>query len=57
MDEWPYWMLEENINIVNEIIEDEEKQRKTDEDQQKSSMPNMDTGSMMKNMTNSMPKF
>lgn len=57
MDEWPYWMLEENINIVNEILEDEEKQRKTDEDQQKSSMPNMDTGSMMKNMTNSMPKF
>lgn len=57
MDEWPYWMLEENINIVNEILEDEEKQRKTDEDQQKSSMPNMDTGSMMRNMTNSMPKF
>ena len=24
MDEWPYWMLEENINIVNEIIEEEE---------------------------------
>ena len=24
MDEWPYWMFEENINIVNEIIEDEE---------------------------------
>lgn len=57
MDEWPYWMLEENINLVNEIIEDEDKQRKSDEDQQKSSMPNMDTGSMMKNMTNSMPKF
>ncbi len=57
MDEWPYWMLEENINLVNEIIEEEDKQRKTEEDQQKSSMPNMDTGSMMKNMTNSMPKF
>ena len=57
MDEWPYWMLEENINIVNEILEDEEKQRKTDKNKQKSSMPNMDTGSMMKNMTNSMPKF
>ena len=57
MDEWPYWMLEENINLVNEIIEDEDKQRKSDEDQQKSSMPNMDTGSMMKNMTNNMPKF
>ena len=60
MDEWPYWMLEENINIVNEILEEEDKQRKTDEDQQRSSMPNMDTSSMMKSassMTNNMPKF
>ncbi len=57
MDEWPYWMLEENINIVNEIIDEEENNRKKEEDQQKSSMPNMDTSSMMKNMTNSMPKF
>jgi hypothetical protein len=57
MDEWPYWMLEENINIVNEIIDEEENNKKKQEEQQKSSMPNMDTGSMMKNMTNSMPKF
>jgi len=62
MDEWPYWMLEENINIVNEIIEEEDNQKKKDEEQQQSSMPNMDTGSMMKNaqnMTNNMqmPKF
>jgi len=60
MDEWPYWMLEENINIVNEIIEEEDNQRKKDEESQSSSMP--DTGSMMKsaqNMTSNMqmPKF
>jgi hypothetical protein len=60
MDEWPYWMLEENINIVNEIIEEEDNQRKKDEESQSASMP--DTGSMMKsaqNMTSNMqmPKF
>ncbi len=60
MDEWPYWMLEENINIVNEIIEEEDNQRKKDEEKQSSSMP--DTSSMMKgaqNMTNNIqiPKF
>ena len=60
MDEWPYWMLEENINIVNEIIEEEDNQRKKDEESQSSSMP--DTSSMMKSaqsMTSNMqmPKF
>jgi hypothetical protein len=58
MDKWPFWMLEENIKIVNEIAEDEEKHRKTEEDGQKSSMP--DTNSMMKNassMTSNIPKF
>jgi hypothetical protein len=28
MDEWPFWMFEENIKIVNQIFEDEEKNRK-----------------------------
>ena len=23
MDMWPYWMFEENIKLVNEIIEEE----------------------------------
>jgi hypothetical protein len=58
MDNWPFWMFEENIKLVNEIIEDEDKQRKQDEDSQKSSMP--DTSSMMKNassMTSNLPKF
>ena len=58
MDNWPFWMFEENIKLVNEIIEEEDKQRKQDEDSQKSSMP--DTSSMMKNasnMTNNLPRF
>ena len=58
MDNWPFWQFEENIKLVNEIIEEEDKQRKQDEDSQKSSMP--DTSSMMKNasnMTSNLPKF
>jgi hypothetical protein len=31
MDNWPYWMLEENIKIVNEITDEEEKERKKEE--------------------------
>jgi hypothetical protein len=57
MDRWPFWQFEENIKIVNEIMEDEDNQRKTDEEAQQSSMPNMDSGSMIKNaqnMTNNM---
>jgi len=58
MDNWPFWMFEENIKLVNEIIEEEDKQRKQDEDSQRSGMP--DTSSMMKNassMTNNLPRF
>jgi hypothetical protein len=57
IDSWPFWQFEENIKIVNEIMEDEDNQRKTDEEGQQSSMPNMDSGAMMKNaqnMTNNM---
>jgi hypothetical protein len=60
MDLWPFWMLEENIKLVNEILEEEEKKERSSEDSQRGSMP--DTNSMMKsaqNMTNNMqfPKF
>ena len=60
MDDWPFWMFEENIKLVNEIVDEEENQRKKDEGEQQRGMP--DTGSMMRNassMTNniSMPKF
>ncbi len=28
MDEWPFWMFEENIKIVNDIFAEEEEARK-----------------------------
>ena len=60
MDEWPFWMLEENIKLVNEILEEEDSNKKKEEESQRGSMP--DTSSMMRNaqsMTNNMqmPKF
>lgn len=62
MDEWPFWMFEENVKLVNEIIEEEESNRKKQEGEQ--SMGNFDANSMMKNatnmsnnMTSQMPKY
>jgi len=62
MDKWPFWMFEENIKLVNEIIEEEDKDRKKQEGDQSKSMPNYDTNSMMRNASNigsnfSMPSF
>jgi hypothetical protein len=31
MDEWPYWMLEENIKIVNQLYQEEDTSRKQKE--------------------------
>lgn len=50
MDEWPFWMFEENVKLVNEIIEEEDSNRKKQEGEQ--SMGNFDANSMMKNATN-----
>ena len=49
MDEWPFWMFEENIKLVNEIVEEEETNRKKEEDGQQKQMGNFDANSMMKN--------
>jgi hypothetical protein len=60
MDEWPFWMFEENIKLVNEIVEEEENSRKKQEQDQQKGMPNFDANSMMKNasnMSNNIPKF
>lgn len=60
IDEWPFWMLEENISIVNEIVEEEENSRKKQEEAQNKQMPNMDPNSMMRNMqsmTSNIPKY
>ena len=55
MDEWPFWMFEENVKLVNEIVEEEETNRKKQEESQQSQMGNFDANSIMKNaqsMTN-----
>ena len=60
MDEWPFWMFEENIKLVNEIVEEEENSRKKQEQEQQKGMPNFDANSMMRNasnMSNNIPKY
>jgi len=55
IDSWPFWMLEENIKIVNELTDEEEKQRKKEEGNQK--MPNFNPSSMMNNVSSMSNKF
>lgn len=50
MDEWPFWMFEENIKIANELTEEENKQQKEQQKDQDSSTPNMN------NMMSNIPK-
>ena len=60
MDDWPFWMFEENVKLVNEIIEEEESSRKKQESEQQKGMPNFDANSRMRNassMANSIPKY
>jgi len=60
MDNWPFWMFEENIKLVNEIVEEEESNRKKEEESQQKGMPNFDANSMMRNassMASNVPKF
>ena len=60
MDEWPFWMFEENIKMVNEIIEEEDSEKKKQEGEQSKGLPNFDANSMMKNaysFSSNIPKF
>ena len=57
MDLWPFWMFEENIKLVNEILEDEDKQRKKEEDTQSKNTPNFNANSYMKDMSGMTNKF
>jgi hypothetical protein len=57
MDEWPFWMFEENIKLVNEILEEEDKHKKKEEDTQSKGMPNFNPSSYMKDMNNMSNKF
>jgi hypothetical protein len=63
MNDWPFWMFEENIKIVNSIIEEENKNQKAQEKEQQKSMPNFDPNSIMRDASNigsnlpNIPKF
>lgn len=57
MDNWPFWMLEENIKLVNELVDEEEKVRKKDEETQKTNMPNFNPNSMMNSVSSMTNKF
>lgn len=60
MDDWPYWMFEENIKIVNEIIDEEEKNSKNEEGGQMPSANDMmkNASNMTSNLSNfNFPKF
>jgi hypothetical protein len=48
-------MLEENIKIVNELTDEEDKQRKKEEGSQK--MPNFNPSSMMNSMSSMASRF
>ena len=53
-------MFEENIKMVNEIIEEEDSEKKKQEGEQSKGMPNFDANSMMKNassFSSNIPKF
>jgi hypothetical protein len=60
INKWPYWLFEENIKIVNEIIEEENKEHEKQRENQQTSTPNFDSNQMMRNMNNmtsNIPKF
>ena len=55
MDEWPFWLMEENIRIVNELNDEEEKRQKKDDGMQK--MPNFNPSSVMNSVSGMANKF
>lgn len=57
IDNWPFWMFEENISIINELNEEENKGKKSQEDEQAKTMGNMNPSSYMKSMSNMSSKF
>ncbi len=57
IDVWPYWMLEEMIKLVNQMNEEEDKERKKQEDGQNKQMGNFSPNSYMRNMNSMASKF
>ena len=57
IDEFPFWKYESIIKEVNNIIEEREKSRKSEENKQTQQMPNMNTSSFTNNLSNIASKF
>lgn len=62
IDEWPFYILEENIKIITELNEERRKaeEKQSAEQQQSYNLPKYDSNSMMNNVNNMMkniPKF
>jgi hypothetical protein len=58
MDDWAFWQFEENIKVANSIIEEKEKSRRKDEEEQRKNMPSMpNMGGMNNNLSSMMNKF
>lgn len=57
IEKWPFWLLEEKIKIANKIIQDKEKNRKSEEDKQKQQMPNINPSSYTNGLSSVMSKF
>ena len=57
IDHWPYWMWEQNIKNINEMAEEEERQRKKEDETQQKSMPNFNPSTYMNNMSGITNKF
>jgi len=55
IDNWPFWMFEEVIKIINDIVEEENKDQKKQKDD--SGMGNFNPSSYMKSMSNMSNKF
>lgn len=57
IDNWPYWMFEEMIKLINQMTEEEAKERKKEEESQSKQMGNFSPNSYMKNMSSMASKF
>ena len=57
IDELPFWKYESIIKEVNNIIEEREKSRKSEENKQAQQMPNMNTSSFTNGLSNIASKF
>ena len=58
MDNWPFFIFEEYIKIINDLHKEEEKQReKQEKEQQKQSKGYGNPGSYMKNMSSMSNKY